>query len=212
MGRRVAIVMAVVTMAAGLVTAQNARMDALGNLYILDDMSTLLTNPADMNDYGNTVQGTYSDVGGAGAALFMGVKSLGDMFNAGITYDSDGILYDPVPHFLFGADFGPLGFGVDLFYERTITKSYTEDQTPQLPGPPVIPASATINETSDKDQLWGMQLGLNIDPDVIDMAISAALMLPVSEDYTYNESTALGKSEVTTKSTGRMLIQGGVEL
>lgn len=134
------------------VSAQNARVDAMGGCDIIDDIIGILGNPADMNDFGDQIQVTGSPTA-FGPAI--GIKSLGRNFNIGAmanmtpgsgssvlqgefyssaeaAHEANLLLPAPVdlpssfptyPHVLFGLNFGNFALGIDAFLEIAKYKS-----------------------------------------------------------------------------------------
>ncbi len=70
--------------------AQNARVEAMGGIGAIDDISHVLYHPAGINDFPDQVSGTlgsYSDTAGERIEYFgpfIAIKSLGDYFNVGV--------------------------------------------------------------------------------------------------------------------------------
>ncbi|MFW6220886.1 MAG: hypothetical protein ACOC4C_00330 [Fibrobacterota bacterium] len=137
--------------AASLSFAQNARIDAMGGVSVIDDIGAVTTAPADMNDFKDQVQASNS---GESFGPYIGIKSLGDMFSLGVL-GNNGLVLDefyqsgietvndaledgaglapqldsdmpPIPHLLFGLDFDALTLGLDLFIEMN-RSSYSRD-------------------------------------------------------------------------------------
>lgn len=122
---------------------QNARMNALGGTFILEDFSDIMRYPVEMTSYRNAMQATWNN------AIF-GVKSVGDVLSLGVvvnrgmmmdeswsnSFYQNGVAMinslasldplagtvDPVramPHVLIGTDLSVVSIGVDLFWEHT---------------------------------------------------------------------------------------------
>lgn len=134
------------------VSAQNARIDALGGCNIVDDITRVLRLPAYVNDFGDQIQVTGSPTA-FGPAI--GIKSLGRNFNIGAmanmtpgsgssvlrgefyssaeaAHEANLLLPTPVdlppsfptyPHLLFGLNFGSFALGIDAFLEIAKYKS-----------------------------------------------------------------------------------------
>lgn len=67
------------------VSAQNARLDAMAGVGIVDDITGIIGNPADVTEYGDQIQGTVGD--GVSAAAFGAViatKSIGSVLTLGL--------------------------------------------------------------------------------------------------------------------------------
>lgn len=122
---------------------QNARMEALGGTFIIDDQSDILRYPVCMDQYKNGMQATWN------SAIF-GVKSVGEVLSLGITANrgfmmdnsnpnnfyqtaamwvnalaSNDPMIDQIasvramPHILVGADLSVVTIGFDLFWEHS---------------------------------------------------------------------------------------------
>jgi hypothetical protein len=129
----------------------NARIDALGGAFIVDDQSRILAYPAQMNNYADNAQVTFN-------TPIWGVKSLGKTVNVGVvvnrplmlSFPSDsGFFYGAaranlgapinatggralgtgqnIPHVLFGLNLKAVKIGFDLFYEYTNYKQNIDD-------------------------------------------------------------------------------------
>jgi hypothetical protein len=136
---------------AALSDAQNARMDALGGNFCVEDISSVLLNPASSAYYTDAVQGTAYQDGTFGP--FIGIKSIGKSFSIGIaanmpeymqstfygdakrfldsTIDTESALpekFPPYPHLFAAIKLPFMTFGTEVFYERAaISSSLTEN-------------------------------------------------------------------------------------
>lgn len=203
MGRRVALVLATVTMAAAVAVGQNARMDALNNFFLVDDMSTILVNPADMNDYKDAVQATYD---GTTIDPAIGIKGIGDVFSLGLTYNPPAQVVDPVPHLLLGMGLDPFGIGLELYYERDLGDTYEKNVTPAAPGG----TQEVTTETSDA--IAGAVLGFNLNPDIIDLALIAGFRMPFSSQHTETFVSGVSKTIDETKAVGTFGLSANAEV
>jgi hypothetical protein len=122
---------------------QNARMEALGGTFIIDDRSDILRYPVCMDQYKDGMQATWN-------SAILGVKSVGDVLCLGITANrglmmdnsypssfyqtaatwvnalgSADAMIDPIasvramPHILVGADLSVVALGFDVFWEHS---------------------------------------------------------------------------------------------
>jgi len=122
---------------------QNARMNALGGTFILEDISDIMRYPVEMASYRNAMQATWN-------SAVLGVKSVGDVLSLGVVVNRGMMMdnyypnsfyqtgaamvsvltaqdpligtMDPVramPHVLIGADLSVVSIGIDLFWEHT---------------------------------------------------------------------------------------------
>ncbi|MBD3419606.1 MAG: hypothetical protein GF398_05750 [Chitinivibrionales bacterium] len=126
--------------------AQNARLDALANNFIIGDIGVLIGYPASAMPYTDVIQATAYENGSFGP-LFA-IKSIGEWGALGVIANQESYLRNnfytdskkylsgsigqmnglpdeipPFPHLLFAAEAGPVTFGLDLFY--TIAKVNT---------------------------------------------------------------------------------------
>jgi hypothetical protein len=139
MFRTVSLVTAVMVSCASVAMAQNARIEAMGGVNIIDDIGAIPGAPADINDFVDVVQAS------SGGRPFIATKSLGDLFRVGLLgntglvlqsnlYDDalDGVdgslpgqdllpdaMPNPFPHLLLGLDLGDITLGAELFWEWT---------------------------------------------------------------------------------------------
>lgn len=130
--------------------AQNARMDALGNSFVIDDISAVAGNPASSILFSDMIQATAYQDGSFGPVI--GIKSIGKWIILGIIANkknySDSVFYSEAnlfldstidttsklsskfpsyPHLVFGLNFPAINIGCELFYERS--KLESEDQS-----------------------------------------------------------------------------------
>lgn len=129
----------------------NARIDALGGAFIVQDPSKVLAYAAQMNNYADNAQVTFN-------SPIWGVKSLGKVVNVGVvlnrplmlSFPSDsGFFYGAaranlgapinanggralgpgqnIPHVLFGLNLEAVKIGFDLFYEYSNFKQNIDD-------------------------------------------------------------------------------------
>jgi len=126
------------------VSAQNARIDAMGGCNIVPDISRVLINPADINSFTDQIQvtGTPTAFGPAFGFKSVGKFSFGAMANqvtgAGSSVLRSSFCQDastfintiiapgtipasfPIyPHLLFGFDLDAVEIGLDIFFEMT---------------------------------------------------------------------------------------------
>jgi hypothetical protein len=141
--------------------AQNARMDALGNSFVIDDISAIAGNPTSSIQFSDMIQATAYQDGSFGPVI--GIKSLGKWIVLGFTANkknySDTVFYSEAklfldstidtisklnsqfpsyPHLVFGLDLPIINIGCELFYERS--KLETTSQS-----------SADLNTLAKKD-------------------------------------------------------------
>lgn len=127
---------------AGIVSAQNARIDALGGNFCIDDISSIQWNPSASVYYNDMVQGTAYQDGSFGSVI--GIKSLGKYFSLGIsantpadlqssfytdaksfldsTIDTMSVLPEqlpPYPHLITAVKLPFMIIGAEFFRERT---------------------------------------------------------------------------------------------
>jgi hypothetical protein len=129
----------------------NARIDALGGAFIVQDPSKILAYAAQMNNYADNAQVTFN-------SPIWGVKSLGKVVNVGVvvnrplmlSFPSDsGFFYGAaranlgapvnatggralgtgqnIPHILIGLNLKAVKIGFDLFYEYTNYNQHIDD-------------------------------------------------------------------------------------
>jgi hypothetical protein len=139
----------------GISNAQNARIDALGGNFCIDDISAVQWNPSAIVDYDDVIQGTAYQDGSFGSVI--GIKSLGKNFSIGIsantptdaqstfytdaksfldsTIDTVGVLpekFIPYPHLITAVKLPFMTIGTELFREKTARSSnITEDSITQ---------------------------------------------------------------------------------
>lgn len=126
--------------------AQNARIEALGQNFVIDDLSAVSGNPASCINFPDQVQATAYQDGSFGPVV--GLKSLGKHFVIGITantldyyenyfFDDANAYFDstidttnklgsdfpPYPHLIFGINLSNVTLGCDLFYKRAKLES-----------------------------------------------------------------------------------------
>jgi hypothetical protein len=130
----------------------NARIDALGGAFIVEDPSRVLAYPAQMNNNADNAQVTFN-------TPIWGIKSLGKVINIGVvvnrplmlSFPSDsGFFYGAaranlgapinatggralgtgqnIPHILFGLNLKAVKIGFDLFYEYSNYKQLIDDK------------------------------------------------------------------------------------
>lgn len=126
--------------------AQNARMDALGSSFVIDDISAVAGNPASSIMFSDMIQATAYQDGSFGPVI--GIKSLGKWIVLGFIANkrnySDNVFYSEAksflnstidttsklnsqfpsyPHLVFGLNFPAINIGCELFYERSELES-----------------------------------------------------------------------------------------
>ncbi len=200
-------------------SAQNARIDAMGGCDIIDDITGTIGNPADMNDYGDQLQGT-ADATDFGAVL--GIKGVGDMMNIGFMANQGAVLrggfysaaetileqsildtndllpssFPVYPHILFGLDLDAVSLGLDMYYKATRYKYSDED------GADVVSREAKISH-------FGFNVSANLG--VGDMAISPLFGIGFPKVKGLHEDKANDfEAEVTSLAGVRLQI--GTEL
>jgi hypothetical protein len=163
--------------AAGTLSAQNARIGALGNNFVVDDVSRVIVFPGLMGNYGDVVQATSNTSSDSGATYgieLIGVKDLGAL-NLGGYYSGSRVLretayvtlsqrlglasdelgvpeVEPVPHVLVGFDVGNFGLGFDLFWEQA-SSSFEADS--------IIAGVTTSTESDVHFRNPGLRVGLS---------------------------------------------------
>jgi hypothetical protein len=137
-------IITMILLTTGMIFAQNARINSLGNCRIVDDFVRTLYFPAEMNDYGDNIQASAAGTSYYGPIL--GVKSIGNSVNLGGTWSRNSVMADSfysrakrfldttfinvditrmhqIPHVLFGLNFDRFQLGVDVFLELASTRS-----------------------------------------------------------------------------------------
>jgi hypothetical protein len=135
--------------------AQNARINALGGTFIVDDISAVVNTPASSVNYRDVIQGTAYENGSFGP--FIAIKSIGKLFSLGITansssYSNSAFYNDAVafldslidttsnlpegfpafPHIIFAIDLPHVNFGCNIFYEKTnLSNRYIDNEIEQ---------------------------------------------------------------------------------
>ena len=205
------------------VSAQNARVDAMGGCDIIDDIIGILGNPADMNDFEDQIQVTGSPTA-FGPAI--GIKSLGRNFNIGAmanmtpgsgssvlrgdfyssaeaVHEANLLLPTPVdlpssfptyPHLLFGLNFGSFALGIDAFLEIAKYKSVDDN------GGDETERSASISN-------FGAIVSVNIE--LGDVTISPLFGIGAPKAIGTNEDLATTSDVETDKN---LLLSAGSEL
>jgi hypothetical protein len=139
----------------GVANAQNARIDALGGNFCIDDISAIQWNPSASVYYNDIIQGTAYQDGTFGSVI--GIKSIGKNFSVGIsantpadvqstfytdatafldsTIDTVSVLPEklpPYPHLITAIKLPFMTIGTELFHEKTVRSSkVTEDSITQ---------------------------------------------------------------------------------
>lgn len=204
--------------------AQNARRNSLGGTYIIDDMVDVLINPADMNYYTDAIQASFTN------GPIVGVKALGDVLSAGMTYSnlalsSDVYSYflttvlnsvtlvnidpaadvDPIPHVLFGIDLDAVNLGFDIYFERAFYSYMQETVTA------AGPTTTTINADGRFTNM-GLLAGFNLDPDIFGLSVTLGLSMPrINGEYT-TETTGVGTDKETAETETGIDVDGAVEI
>ncbi|MBD3316542.1 MAG: hypothetical protein GF344_12205 [Chitinivibrionales bacterium] len=190
------------------VLAQNARMNALSNSPMLDDMSTILQNPADIFDYPDAVQVSYSGMGTT-ADPVIGVKSLGDLFAVGVTHTDVGMVTtDPVPHLLFGVNPGDfLALGLELYFEREITDTTVESTIPGME------SNTTIRtEVKDRKEQFGFTAAAKLMLGEMPLDLGFGMALPVEKYEGTREETGEPTYDTLIRTVEQAQIYGGAEI
>ncbi len=206
---------------------ENARINALGGSFIVDDASDMLRYSAYMNEYTNDVQLSFNGVNGS---PIFGVKSFNDVFNLGLILNQRLMVNNPAgtnfydtsatflrtlddqiagivktqsfPHVLLGFNLKPVKIGVDLFYEYSHFRKSIEDD----------PSTGTGTDEEVKGDV--NNLGF------IASVASTNENFPIAVKFGMGWPKASGSEEVTTansvtrevKSKGGLFMNGGAEL
>jgi hypothetical protein len=207
---------------------QNARIEALGGAFIVDDPSDILRYTAYINNYTNDAQITFN-------SPIWGVKSFGPVFNFGVLANKPLLLDNPaganfydtssffmnringingldrnqnIPHVLLGFNLSVIRLGFDLFWENSHFKQNIDDNP--TAGPHVVTdVKGTVN-----------------DPGFIASIIFGSKEVPITAKYGISfpgisakseiESTpAAGTATTTTteiESKKGMYLTGGLEI
>ncbi len=209
------------------VSAQNARVQALGGCDIMDDIFGLIGNPADMNDYQNQVQATaYSATSfgpgigllGLGNNITVGLLALpvqgngSGMLMSNFYNDAKAVVDAPgtagnlaaafptIPHLLFGMKLGELSLGLDFFVEMTRYTSNRENATS---------GQAIINDTSKVISNIGALLSANLAFGSLSLSPMVGFSLPKAKGvFEVNAPTA---SKVEIETEAGLMVTGGVE-
>lgn len=197
---------------------QNARIDALGGTFIMEDMSDIMRYPAYVNNYKDGAQVTFN-------GPILGVKSIGELISVGLlanrgfmlqTGTGTGSFYSSalpvvngipgapnidatqsVPHLLLGIDLDPVLLGFDLFYEYAHSSSHGE----------ATAAGATTTTDASK---WianpGMVASVLFGIDDISLAGKFGVAFP-----TISVKNDNGTTTTENKSTKGSMLQAGAE-
>jgi len=194
----------------------NARIDALGGTYSMDDMTDLLRYPAYMNKYKNNIQATFN-------SPIMGVKSVGDMVSIGIVANKNFVLDNSadgfytagnaaldafnaaqlvlmttqrVPHVLLGFDLDAVSLGFDIFYEYAA--SHYTYETKGATSTTTEIGSASMNPGVIASALFGVE--------DISVAVKGGFSLPSISGKSDN-----GTTSTEIKSDKGLFIEAGAE-
>lgn len=206
---------------------ENARINALGGSFIVDDPSDILRYSAYMNEYTNDFQLSYNGVNGS---PIFGVKSFNETFNLGLILNQRLMVNNPAganfydesatilktlddqiaglvktqsfPHVLLGFNLKPVKIGVDLFYEYSHYRKTIEDD----------PSAGNGTDQEVKGNV--NNLGF------IASVASTNENFPIAIKFGLGWPRASGSQEVTTtntvtrevKSKKGMFMNGGAEL
>lgn len=179
---------------------QNARIEALGGAFIVDDPSDILRYTAYINNYTNDAQITFN-------SPIWGVKSFGPAFNLGVLANKPLLLDNPaganfydtssffmnringingldrnqnIPHILLGFNLSTIRLGFDLFWENSHFKQNI-DNNPTA-GPHVVTdVKGTVNN-----------------PGFIASIIFGSKEFPITAKYGISFPGISAKSEITT--------------
>jgi hypothetical protein len=199
--------------------AQNARIDALGGNFCIDDISAIQWNPSASVYYNDVVQGTAYQNGTFGPVI--GIKSIGKNFSIGLsanapadaqssfftdatafldsTIDTVNNLPEklpPYPHLISALQLPFMTIGTELFHEKTVRSSnITEDSITQ----------SVRKEVSNT----GFNVNASITVGKLGIYPFFKFAIPVvSGDATFNNSNSV----VHTRSTSNRTIKCGMEL
>lgn len=203
----------------GMSNAQNARIDALGGNFCIDDISAIQWNPSASLYYNDVVQGTAYQDGTFGPVI--GIKSIGKNFSLGIsantpaetyssfytdakefldsTIDTESVLpkkLPPIPHLITAIKLPFMTFGAEFFREKTERSSkYTED---------------SITE-SVKKEIANTGLNLNASINIGKLGIYPFFKFAIPEMSGVTESNN-SDSTVHVSSSSSRTMKGGMEL
>jgi len=222
MNRRVAAAALGMFMAAGVVLAQNARLDGMGGTTIVvDDVTDVIGFPAYVLDYPDQIQATYD--GNVGPLI--GIKELNSTMSAGMSYDQNRVLggdaytflvdnlvaavttgaialaetdVDPIPHFLFGMDLGGAKLGFDVFFERAFYTSSVKSIT-----------GGAETTTKIKGRFMNPGLLASLHLEMLRIAVGASV--PIARQ-SYERETTAGTLEEKAKSKASVAADLAAEL
>lgn len=191
----------------------NARMDALGETFVIKDRSDIIRYAAYMNDYKNDVMVNFK------GDPILGVKSLGDNFNLGVianrglmlqgsSFYTDAVTalgntVNPnqyIPHVLFGFNAGSFSMGLDFFFELSHASIHSETTITGAPTT-VTDASRTL-----------------LNPGAIFSAKFGTEQVPVALKLGFGVPTIRGTNDVTgspsvkIESDKGLFLDGGAEI
>lgn len=209
------------------VSAQNARIDAMGGCDIVDDITRVLVFPSYVNDFGDQIQVTGSP-GGFGPAI--GIKSIGRNFNVGAMAnmpngvnssvlrsdfysDAESAIengpflgadalpssFPTYPHFLLGVDLNAVTLGLDLFIEATRYKGMMEI------GNDKIETSASISN-------FGTRLSANLELGNFVISPLFGIGFPKAKTDIESSGTNVTDTTITLESEKKLFFNVGAEL
>jgi len=197
----------------------NARIGAMGGTYIVDDINDVLRYAAYMNNYGDDAQVTFN-------TPIIGIKSLGDMVNLGISANR-GLVLDPsftngfyeaalanvnpvaepdianpvnIPHVLLGLNLGAVSLGFDLFCEYGRTSSSSET------------AAGASTEAGGLILNPGVIASLLLGSETLPLAFKFGISVPVAKGHSETTPAAGGATTKTeVSSEGALFLEVGAE-
>lgn len=198
---------------------QNARIDALGGTFIMEDMGDMMRYPAYVNKYKDGAQVTFN-------GPILGVKSIGELISVGVLANrgfmlqagtGTGSFYSAavpivngvtggapditgaqsVPHLLLGIDLDPVLLGFDLFYEYAHSSYHAE-------------ATAAGTTTKTDVSKWitnpGVLASVLFGVNDISLAGKLGIAFPTIAGKSDN-----GTTTIENKSTKGSMLQAGAE-
>jgi hypothetical protein len=228
MSRRFTGVACVVLLVAACVCGQNARLDALSGSPMFDDITNVLYSPAYMTLYGDQIEATYDNAAPSTVSPVIGLKSLGDVVSAGVTYDEARVLdnanagcyaalmtfvqaagpvvnnVDPLPHLVVGMDFDAVKLALDLYMER----AYFKGESTVNNG-----VNETVTTLKGSFTNMGLLLGFALDPETFPLAVAFGIGLPnISAENTVSVDGAPAAVDNSAEKDKGLFMDGNVEV
>lgn len=210
---------------------QNARIDALGGSFIVNDRSDLLRYTAYMGKYVNSAEVSFK------SAPIFGVKGFGDAFslgvlaNRGLMLNTAGANFynfaatslnaalgteanvstnindlsntpQNVPHVLLGFNLGEMGLGLDLFMEYTRTSGKLLNNPPDPADEEETKVSATVYNP-------GIIASLNFGSEAMPISVKAGVGFPNIHGVIDQPAPA---EKIEVNSNKRLYLDLGAEL